>query len=159
MSHRVLRKAMRAWRIGDPRGRYPIYSGDGAALVEGRWHDRGQRVIYASQSYSTALLEKLVHFNGVLPDGQHFIEIDLPVGISYEHVTKDSLPGWDDAGSGAARVFGSAWFGGRRSAVLIVPSFVAREEWNVLINPEHTDAGKIDVGLEKPVRWDSRLFT
>lgn len=158
MSHRRLRKTMRAWRIGDPRGRYPIYSAEGAALVEGRWHAKGQRVIYASQSYSTALLEKLVHFNGVLPEGQHFIEIDIPVGTSYEHATKDSVPGWDDAAGGKARAFGSGWLQDHRTAILIVPSFVAREEWNVLIDPAHPDAGKIEVGLEKPVRWDARLF-
>ena len=158
MTHRRLRKPMRVWRIGDPRGRFPIFSGEGAALVEGRWHAKGQRIIYASQTYSTALLERLVHFNGVLPDGQHFLEIDIPSGTSYEHVTKDSLPRWEDAAAGIARRFGSIWFEERRSAVLIVPSYVAREEWNALINPQPPDAAKIEPGLEKPVRWDARLF-
>jgi len=46
----------------------------------------------------------------------------------------------------------------RRSAVLIVPSYVARIEPNVVINPEHRDAGKFDVSLPEPVWWDRRLF-
>ncbi len=42
---RGLDQPMRAFRIGDPNGAYPIYSGEGAAKVEGRWHERGQDVI------------------------------------------------------------------------------------------------------------------
>ena len=135
MTARTLREPMRVWRIGDPDGRYPIYSGEGAALQNGRWHAAGQRVIYASQGYSTAMLERLAHFNSVLPGNQHFIEIDIPAGVSYEVVTKDSLPGWTD--QLMARVHGVAWLAEARSAILIVPSFVAREECNVLVNPGH----------------------
>ncbi len=39
-------------------------------------------------------LEKLAHFNGVLPSNQHFIEITLPAGTTYQVVTKDTLPDW-----------------------------------------------------------------
>ena len=39
---RRLTAPMRAFRIGDPDGRYPIYSGEGAALTEGRWHEKGK---------------------------------------------------------------------------------------------------------------------
>ena len=158
MPHRKLAKSMRVFRIGDPAGRYPIYSGEGAAIAEGRWHEKGQEVIYTSEHYSTAMLEKLVHYNGLLPANQHFIEIELPVGTSYEEVTKDSLPDWHLPDSPAARAFGSGWIKGRQSAILIVPSCVAREELNVLINPHHPDAKAIRVGREKPVWWDTRLF-
>ena len=75
---------MRVYRICDANGRYPIYSGKGAALVEGRWHSLGQEVIYTSEHYSTAMLEKLVHVNGILPPNQHFVEIETPAGVSYE---------------------------------------------------------------------------
>ena len=44
-----------------------------------------------------------------------------------------------------------------RSAILIVPSVVARMERNVLINPAHVDAARIRPGLEVPVTWDARL--
>ena len=60
---RVLGEALRVYRIGDPQGAYPIYSGEGAARIEGRWHEKGQEVIYTSRHYSTALLEKLAHQN------------------------------------------------------------------------------------------------
>ena len=123
---------MRVYRIGDPRGAFPIYSGEGAARIEGRWHERGQEVIYTSRHYSTALLEKLAHFNGVLPSNQHYIEIEILKGVSYEIVTKDSLPGWLEMAK--ARAAGSKWYREKRSAILIVPSFVARIEENIIIN-------------------------
>lgn len=44
MSVRELREPMRVFRIGDPNGKYPIYSGEGAASTEGRWHEKGQDV-------------------------------------------------------------------------------------------------------------------
>jgi RES domain-containing protein len=149
---------MRVFRIGDPDGRYPIYSGEGAALTEGRWHEKGQEVIYAAEHYATAMLEKLAHYNGLLPPNQHFIEIELPVGTSYEEVTKDSLPDWSHPDGQAARAFGSDWIEEQRSAILIVPSYVAREDSNVLINPRHPDAEAIRPGRERPVFWDARLF-
>ena len=93
-----------------------------------------------------------------MPPNQHFIEISIPVGTTYEEVTKDILPGWDSPASRVARAHGSAWLTERRSALLIVPSYIAPEEVNVLINPDHTDDAKIHVGREKPVRWDARLF-
>lgn len=158
MAVRTLREPMRLFRIGDPNGRHPIYSGEGAAVTEGRWHKRGQEVIYASVHYSTAMLEKLAHYNGVLPPGQHFIEMEVPAGISYEVVTKDILPEWSLQDSPAARAHGSKWLDEKRSAILIVPSYVAREEQNVLINPRHPDFTKIRPSLEKPVWWDKRLY-
>lgn len=158
MSPRRLREPMRVYRFGDPDGRFPVYNGEGAALVDGRWHREGQHVIYTGEHYSTALLEVLVHRAGRIPPKQHFIEIMLPVGTSYEEVTKDILPGWDSSNTRVARRHGSKWLDEQRSLILIVPSMVAPEELNVLINPRHPDATTIKVGREKPVRWDPRLF-
>ena len=147
---------MRVYRIGDPQGVYPIYSGEGAARVEGRWHEKGQEVIYTSRHYSTALIEKLAHFNGVLPSNQHYIEIEIPAGVSYEVFTKDSVPEWLDIAR--ARAAGSKWFREKRSAILLVPSYVARIEENVIINCTHDEAKLIKPGLERPVAWDMRLL-
>jgi RES domain-containing protein len=157
MASRRLDRALRIYRIGDPRGRFPIWSGEGAARQEGRWHARSQEAIYTSEHYSTAMLEKLAHFNGELPAGQHFIAAEIPAGTSYEVVTKDSLPGWIDAD--IARAFGARWLAEGRTAILIVPSFVAREERNVIVNPRHGEAQTIRRDLELPVVWDDRLLS
>ena len=144
--------------MGDPAGEHPVYSGEGARVHPGRWNERGQTVIYASEHYSTAVVETLAR-TGEMPCNQHYVEIEIPVGVTYEVVTKDTLPGWCDVDGAVARGFGSAWFREERSAILIVPSVVARMERNVVINPHHDDAGPISVGLETPAYWDSRLFT
>lgn len=157
MTVRTLDRHLTAWRIGDPTGRFPIWSGDGAALTEGRWHRKGEKVIYASEHYGTAMLEKLAHWNGILPPNQHFLEVSIPSGTSYEVVTKDSLKGWDAPAGRASRKFGSVWIREKRTCILIVPSFVSREENNVLVHPGHEEFPKIDPGLEKPIRWDARL--
>ena len=158
MAVRKLSEQIVVWRIGDPDGRFPIYSEEGARRNEGRWHTKGQEVIYASEHYGAAMLEKLAHYNGVLPPNQHFIEIQIPSGVSYEVVTKDTVDGWDKSDGTESRTHGQKWIEENRSSILIVPSVVSREENNVLINPNHKDSSRIKVGPEKPVRWDDRLF-
>lgn len=158
MTVRQLSSSMTTWRIGDATGRFPIFSPDGAVLCEGRWHRKGQAVIYTSQNYGTALLEKLAHWNGILPPNQHFITVTIPNGTSYEAVTKDQIPNWSEKVGRKPRAFGASWIEEDRSAVLIVPSVVSREETNVLINPLHADFETITSSLEAPVTWDTRLF-
>lgn len=159
MTHRKLDHDKVVYRIGDSSGRHPIFSGEGAKLADGRWHIKGQNPIYAAEHLSLAMLEKLVHFNGVFPNGQHSISITIPRGVTYEVVTPHQIPHWYDASGNAARAFGSAWFADLRSCILIVPSVVARVENNVLIHPGHPDFPAIEPSLEQPVTWDQRLFS
>lgn len=158
MTHRRLAETWTAYRIGDPNGKWPIWDDAGARRMDGRWHAAGCGVIYASRHYSTAMLEKLVHFQGVLPTGQHFIEITIPHGVTYEVVNPDTLPGWSDRNGTIARDFGTAWALGCRSAMLVVPSVVARMECNLIFNTAHPEFRSIRPGLETPVWWDDRLF-
>ena len=148
-----------AYRIGDPAGQFPVYSTEGARRVSARWHETGDAVIYASRHYSTAMLEKLVHWAGHMPPNQHFVEITIPVGTSYEVFSADHHPDWHQADGEVARRFGHRWFDDGRSAILIVPSVVARMEENVVISATHPDAGAIEVDVERPVWWDERLFS
>ncbi len=106
-----LPETMRANRIGDPAGLFAVWSAEGAKRAEGRWHEAGAEVIYASENYSTAMLEELVHWNGALPPNQHFIEITIPRGTSYEVNTADTFPHWFEPCGEAARRFGREWYG------------------------------------------------
>lgn len=154
----ILDRTLVCYRIGDPAGTFPIDSARGSQIAPGRWNDAGTPAIYASERYSTAMLEKLAHGNGALPPNQHFIVITIPKGTTFEIVTKDRLPGWDALEPTTSRQFGARWIAERRSAVLLVPSFVARLERNVIVNPAHPDAAGIDRSLPEPVWWDERLF-
>lgn len=153
-----LDRVLTAYRIGDAAGAYPIYDATGSKLYPGRWNTHASPVIYTSEHYSTAMLEKLVHGNGDLPPNQHFVEITIPNGVSYELVTTAHLPGWDHPAGAAARAYGERWQMERRSLLLIVPSYVARMERNILINPEHPEAPQVRSGLHQPVWWDARLY-
>ncbi len=158
MTAQRLDRVLRAYRIGDPAGAYPIFDATGSKLYPGRWNDSFSPMIYTSEHYSTVMLEKLVHGSGRLPPNQHFIEITIPNGVSYEVVSPAHLPGWDDPSCTASKAFGAQWQQLKRSLLLMVPSVVARMETNILINPEHGEAGTLAHTLHQPVWWDSRLF-
>ena len=104
------------------------------------------------------MLEKLVHGSGHLPPNQHFVKITIEAGVSYEVFSEPANPGWDSPTAATSKAYGEAWLFAGRSAVLIVPSVVARMEKNVLINPIHPDFRRVGAGLHHPVWWDSRLF-
>jgi RES domain-containing protein len=104
------------------------------------------------------MLEKLVHGSGRLPPNQHFIEVTIPNGVSYEMLDTATLPEWYLQSGAASKPFGDDWQKSKRSLILIVPSVVARPEKNFLINPEHPEFSKISHGLHAPVWWDRRLF-
>ena len=146
------------YRIAD--GRFDPFSALGASMVGGRWNSPGYGAIYASRSFAGAMLECLAHAGiGRIPKTQVAIEIRILGAVSVEQHDQHSVPaGWDHRNLHVARNFGDEWLSTRRSAVLIVPSVVARREGNVLLNPLHRDFKRIVPGLAEPVVWDARLF-
>ena len=158
MIAQTLDRVLKSYRIGDPNGAYPIFDANGSKVYPGRWNTPSSPIIYTSEHYSTAMLEKLVHGSGHLPPHQHFIEITIPSGLAYEWLDVATLPGWDAIDGAVSRAFGEAWQRSKRSLLLIVPSVVARIENNILINPEHSEFRRITHGLHQPVWWDLRLF-
>ena len=157
-SPRLLPKARKFYRIGDPDGQFPDWHPGGAVKDPGRWNLDGEAIIYASESYALAMLEKLAHWNGTLPSNQHYVEAEVPVGTSYEVFQPALHTGWDTEPSPVAKSFGSRWLREMRSAVLFVPSVLSPGDRNVLVNPSHPEVIRIEVGLETPVRWDGRLL-
>lgn len=158
MSGQVLDRTLTCYRIGDPDRAYPIFDATGSTLAPGRWNTPGSPLIYAAEHYSTALLEKLVHGSGRLPPNQHYVTITVPRGVTYEVFSPPAYPGWDALPSGIAKGFGERWCLERRSAILLVPSIMARLDANILINPAHPEFHLISASLHQPVYWDRRLF-
>ena len=140
--------------------RYPVYDGSGAALEGARWNSPGRLLIYASEHYATAILEKLVHAGRTqLPGAHHAAAIDIPDDLSTELFDPAALPGWDAEDSGPARAYGDEWHASARSAVLIVPSLPGQPiERNFIINPAHPEASRIVVRPPFDIVWDGRLF-
>ncbi len=82
-----------------------------------------------------------------MPSNQHLIEITIPFGTSYEVVNVDLVDGWSAPNAKVARDFGRGWFQARRSAILVVPSVVARMERNIVFNTQHPDFRMVSTGL------------
>jgi len=158
VSAQKLDRIFNAYRVGDPDGDFPIFDASGSKLWPGRWNTTASPMIYTSEHYSTAMLEKLVHGNGRMPPNQHWIEIKIPPGVSYEMFSTAHHPGWDSEDCLVSKAYGEAWQQSKRSLLLIVPSVVARMEHNVLINDTHPEADRITHGLHQPIWWDRRLF-
>lgn len=158
MTAQILDRVLTCYRIGDPEGEFPIFDAMGSTLAPGRWNMPSSPMVYTSEHFSTAMLEKLAHGGGRVPPNQHYIEITIPSDLSYEMLNEAGLPGWADEDAMAARAYGDKWHQERRSLILIVPSVVARVDKNILINPNHPQFGRIVHGLHHPVWWDARLF-
>jgi RES domain-containing protein len=139
--------------------RYPVYDGTGAALEGARWNSPGRLLIYASEHYATAILEKLVHAGRTqLPGSHHAAAIDIPDDLSTE-LFDPAAPGWDAEDSASARAYGDEWHASARTAVLVVPSLPGQPiERNFIINPAHPEASRIVVRPSFDVVWDGRLF-
>ena len=150
---------MRIYRIAD--GRHPTWDGTGAALIGGRWNSPGRPVIYGSLSYSCAMLEVLAHAGiGRLPNTHCVVIAEIPEAIAIERCESFSLPkDWNTDNSASAKLFGDQWIKESRSLILLVPSVIAKFEWNVLVNPLHPDFSLITTSQSEPVIWDKRLFS
>ena len=146
------------YRMGDSR--HPLWDGTGAAMVGGRWNSPGKPVIYGALSYACAMLEILVHANiGRVPATQVHVVAEVPDHVATESIGAAQLPaGWDSDDLTVARQVGDQWLQQARTAVLIVPSVVARLEWIAVVNPLHPDAKHLTVSPNQPVVWDQRLF-
>ncbi len=147
---------MRFYRIADSR--HSPESGEGARLHGGRWNSSGRAVIYACETLTGAMLEKLVHTNGRMPKHQVGVTYEAPNALKAIAIEPESVPGWDKADMIASRAAGDAWLASGESAILRVPSIVFSVERNVLLNPAHPDFGRIKVVGSEAVRWDERLF-
>lgn len=159
MTAQILDRVLKCYRVGDPNGTYPIFDATGSRLYPGRWNTSACPVLYASEHYSTAMLEKLVHGSGRMSPNQHCVEITIPSGVSYEQFNAAKVPDWAHSTSAASKQFGDTWQASRRSLLLIVPSLVARIESNFLLNPDHPEFKKVTASLRQPIWWDARLFS
>ena len=92
MTAQVLDRTLTCYRIGDPAGAYPIFDPTGSTLAPGRWNTPGSPLIYCSEHYSTALLEKLVHGSGRLPPNQHYVAVPVPRGTTFEMLSPPACP-------------------------------------------------------------------
>lgn len=152
------------WRIATDAPAYEAddMSGAGAKATGGRWNEVGFPVVYASETRALACLETLVHLNsGGLPLNRYLVAISVPDDIwaDAQRENPASLPiGWDAEPLGRASIaFGTNWVRSRNSALLVVPSVIVQEEFNILINPSHPASARITARKIRKWLYDPRL--
>jgi RES domain-containing protein len=145
------------WRISN----HASLAGDGGMRASGRWHTRGRRVVYCSESPAAALLEILVHFEidvRDLPTRYRLLKLHAPNDLMVEDVAAADLPlDWLER-TDFTRATGDGWLRAGRSALLRVPSAVVPETFNVLLNPAHEHAQQIGVVQISEHAIDPRLL-
>lgn len=106
------------------------------------------------------MLERLVHLldtEGELPRTYDLLRVEA----SEELASKDLLPladvDWKNR-LDVTRQIGEAWLAARETPLARVPSAIMPHTWNILLNPEHPDAKKLEVAEVIRERFDARLF-
>lgn len=155
---------MKVWRICRLRHVETAFSGEGARRGSGRWNSVGTPMAYASTSLSLAVVEVFVHLKKD-QEPEDLVAIAAEVPMDEAEVEQEKLlmlmrlpPDWRHTENRELQRMGDEWIRLQQSLAMMVPSAVIDGEWNVLLNPMHRDAGKIDVVSVKPFRFDSRMF-
>lgn len=140
---------MDLWRISS----FSDLSGRGGLLADGRWHRRGQPVIYCADHPSTAMLEVLVHVDPEdIPDSYQLLRIACPADI--DTVRIDDV---DPADIILTRDRGSRWLEEGKTVLAEVPSVVMPAARNILLNPRHPAMAAIAVAEVFHYPFDRRL--
>lgn len=135
-------------------------SGTGGLYASGRWHSRGRLIVYTADSRAMAILEALAHTDAEdVPDDLVLLTIEVPDDLPRETVGPSDLPtDWREPLHPACIAAGDSWLAAARTALLRVPSVMAHEEHNLLINPAHPDAARIRIHHVRAYVFDARLI-
>jgi RES domain-containing protein len=144
------------WRISD----YVGLTGDGGRKAGARWHTASSRIVYLAESPMAALVETLVHLevdSEDTPDFYTLLKIPVPDGLVIQPLDPPAGSEWKQDLK-LTRRMGDAWLASLETPLARVPSAIAPQTWNYLLNPEHPDAKMIEVAEVIKERFDNRLF-
>ena len=152
------------WRIARDTDKYSAddLTGNGARITRGCWNSQGHAVLYASDSIALSTLETLVGLGPNIAIRNTFlVRITVPRNIWAMRDTRhaDSLPvAWVAEPPGTASTgIGDAWLLTGTAPLLLVPSVIVPEEYNVLINPAHPAVAAITAKVVRQFIYDPRL--
>ena len=146
------------WRISN----FPDLTGEGGRIASARWHTEGKPIVYLAGSPAGALLERLVHLawreQGTIPRTYDLLKIEGADDLGIANIDPESETQWRTDVS-ITRRLGDEWLAVGETAVAQVPSVIAPETWNYLLNPAHPDAQRIGIVRVTRERFDVRLFS
>ena len=150
------------WRIASDAPGYTAddLSGIGAKLSGGRWNRPGSAMLYGATHVSLAVLETFIHVHASgLPLNRYLVEFSIPDTI-WQRARQVRTPpiGWDAIPTGKVSLdAGDDWLKARSSALIIVPSVIVNEEFNVLINPQHPDMRQVTARKVRKWIYDPQI--
>ncbi|MGI8655712.1 MAG: RES family NAD+ phosphorylase [Pyrinomonadaceae bacterium] len=151
---------MEAFRLS--REKYTgILSGKGAAIKGARWNSVGVEMIYTAANRSLAMAEVSVHLTlATLPDDYLMLTVYLPDDISIQKLTEKNLPpDWNAfPHPNSTQAVGDKFVAENKYCVLQTPSAVTRGDFNLLINPHHSEFSKIKIIASDKFPFDKRIF-
>lgn len=124
-----------------------------------RWNSNGVFVTYAGASRALSCLEMLVHLSGEqIKSNFKLTTIEISDDIQIEKVGVFYNDDWTEFENYyQSQEVGDEWAKSLRTAVLRIPSAIIRNEYNYLINPQHTDFQKIKIIEIEDFNFDRRL--
>ena len=136
--------------------------GMGGLYGPGRWHQKGNLVIYASEHASLAAWEKIVHVASFenLPNNLLLLEFEIPDGIEIQTVPQTVLvDGWNSFPFANETInYGTSFLREKKHLALKVPSVIIPAEYNIILNPLHPDIHFCKVISKIPFIFDKRVF-
>ena len=137
------------------------FDGEGAYRYGGRWSSPGTRLVYTSEHQSLAMLEYFVHLDPEdAPDDLVLATADVPDDLSRERLPVSERPAhWRETPAPPELAhIGDEFVKKAETCLLVVPSALAINENNWLINPQHAEFRKITLNPTESLRYDPRMF-
>ena len=150
---------MQVWRLYPERFRETAFTGVGGLYAARRWNHLGTAMVYTATSPALAALELFVNLDpNEAPDDLLMATAEIP-DEQVAQLDLGLLPAdWRELNNLVCRDLGSGWAASGRSVALRVPSAVVHGDWNLLLNPMHTEFSKIEFMKPRPFRFDGRMF-
>ena len=146
------------WRISD----FIDLSGKGGRGASARWHTAGRLIVYLADCPAGALLERIVHMTDMiedafLPQFYQLLKVAVPDELGLKQLNTIAPVDWKERPE-FTRNLGDAWLASMETPLARVPSAIAPQTWNYLLNPEHPEAKQVTVAEVIKEQFDNRLF-
>ncbi len=117
-------------------------------------------MLYCATSESLAMLELRVHSPHPYPRTRWKFTLEVP-DDALTSIEMEQLPrGWNSLPPGpASKRIGDAWVASNSTLGLLVPSVVASDEKNLVLNPTHPRFREVRILTKRRIVLDKRLYS
>ena len=147
---------MDLWRISNEKS----LAGKSGLKYAARWNSAGRRIVYLAESPAGAMVEVLVHLEleeDEMPEAYQLLRIGGSPDLPFADITVPAGEAWK-TNHGLTRSLGDQWLSGGKTALARVPCAILRSTFNFLLNPLHSDAGRLQILEAARADFDLRLF-